>query len=111
MTGHDIFTALASIKDILLGMAGGVVAYLFDYSKAKRDGDERFTFLFSSMLINVALGAFVAYTVGSVIPMDITYRDAVIGFSGVTAFQIILLAESRFAEWVIEKVSRASRKD
>lgn len=96
---------IAGIKDIVLGMTGGMIAYLFDYSKARRTGDESFQFMVSSMLINMALGAFVAYTVGTMLPADISYRDAIIGFSGVTAYNILLLAESKFAEWLISKLT------
>jgi len=109
MTTHDMYIALGSIKDILLGISGGAVAYLFDYSKAKREGDDKFRFLLSSMLINMTLGAFVAYTVGSMLPADMSYRDAIIGFSGVTAYNIILLAESRFAEWLVNKLQNGTK--
>jgi len=111
MTVHELLTALSGIKDIVLGMAGGIAAYLFDYSKAKREGDADFRFLVSSMLINMALGAFVAYIIGSVISEDVTYRNAIIALSGVTAFQIILLAESRFAEWVIARLTSSTSKN
>jgi len=109
MTAHDVYIAFGSIKDILLGMSGGAIAYLFDYSRAKRSGDDKFKFLLSSMLINIALGAFVAYIVGSGLPIDLVYRDAIIGFSGVTAYNIILLAESRFAEWLINKIQNDTK--
>lgn len=105
MTIQDFLYLASSLKDVLLGMAGGLVAYLFDYSRARRNGDKDFVFMFSSMFINIILGAFVAYVVGTLIPTDVVYRDAMIGFSGVTAFQIILLAESRFASWIIDKIT------
>lgn len=96
-------------KEIILGFVGGAVAYLFDYSKAKRNGNS-FTFSISSMLINMALGAFVAYMVGTVIPLETMGRDAIIGMSGVTAYQILLLAESNFAKWVFNKLTGESSK-
>lgn len=102
----DIIAIAGSIKDIILGIAGGMVAYLFDYSKAIRQGDTEFTFLISSMLINMCLGAFVAYTVGSTLPADTMFRDAIVGLSGVTAYNILLVAESKFAKWVIERITR-----
>jgi len=102
----DVMMAIGSIKDILLGIAGGMVAYLFDYSKAKRNGDDEFKFLISSMFVNMCLGAFVAYTIGSTIPPDVGFRDAIVGLSGVTAYNILLVAESKFAKWVIEKITK-----
>lgn len=97
---------LLSLKDILLGFVGGAVAYLFDYMKARKNGDTEFKFMFTSMLINMCLGAFVAYSVGSFVPMETTGRDAIIGFSGVTAYNIILIAESRFAQWIMDKITK-----
>jgi len=105
MSLENISTHLLYLKDILLGMSGGMIAYLFDYSKARREGNKDFTFLFSSMFINMALGAFVSYIIGSVLPSDIGYRDALIGFSGVTAYNILLVAESKFATFIINKIT------
>ena len=102
----DVVAVVIVVKDVLLGMAGGAIAYLFDYSRAKREGNVQFTFMFSSMIINVLLGAFVAYVVGSMIPLDTYGRDAMVGLSGVTAYNIILLAESKFASWLVEKLSK-----
>jgi hypothetical protein len=96
---------LLSLKDVLLGFIGGAVAYLFDYIKARKDGNVEFKFMFTSMLINMMLGAFVAYSVGTFIPVDTTGRDAIIGFSGVTAYNILLLAESKFATWIMDKLT------
>jgi NAD/NADP transhydrogenase beta subunit len=103
---HDVMIIVNSIRDVLLGIAGGMIAYLFDYSKAKRSGDDEFKFLISSMLVNMCLGAFVAYTIGSTLPEDIHFRDAIVGLSGVTAYNILLVAESKFAKWVIEKITK-----
>ncbi len=105
MTTSEVLTIIGGTKDVILGMAGGTIAYLFDYSKAKREGDETFVFLVSSMIINMMLGAFVAYMFGSSLPSDMEYRDAIIGLSGLTAYNIILLAESKFASWIIEKIT------
>ena len=102
---HNIFMIyFIMFKEIILGFTGGAIAYLFDYSKAKRNGDS-FTFSIGSMFINMALGAFVAYMVGTVIPLETVGRDAIIGMSGVTAYQILLLAESNFAKWVFNKLT------
>ena len=91
-------------KDIFLGLVGGLISYLFDYSKAKRNGNEEFIFRVSGMVINMSLGAFVGYVIGTLLPIETTGRDAIIALSGVTSYNILLLAESRFAVWVFEKV-------
>lgn len=107
----SIFTIyFVMFKEIILGFMGGAIAYLFDYSKAKRNGDS-FTFSISSMFINMALGAFVAYMVGTVIPLDTIGRDAIIGMSGVTAYQILLVAESNFAKWIFTRLTGSEKKD
>ena len=110
MTTSEVVHILVSIKDVLLGLAGGLVAYLFDYTKAKREGDDKFTFMVSSMVINMVLGAFVAYTTGTILSSDVTYRDAIIGLSGVTAYNILLLAESRVTIWLIDRIDRVIGK-
>lgn len=97
-------------KDVLLGVVGGAIAYLFDFSKARRDGNA-FAFQVSSMLINMALGGFVAYMVGSIVPADTTGRDAIIGLTGVTSYQILLLAESKFATWIFHKITGEKIED
>ena len=64
--GNDFnyfWVLLLMFKDILLGLVGGLISYLFDYSKAKRNGNEEFIFRVSGMIINMALGAFVGYVI------------------------------------------------
>jgi hypothetical protein len=95
---------METVRDIAIGAVSGIIAYLFDYQKAKRNGDTKFVFRFSSLTINMAMGAFVAHMVGTLIPIDTFGRDAIIGLSGVTAYQILLLAESKFASWLFEKL-------
>ncbi len=111
MTSQDLVFIVSNIKDILLGVVGGLVAYLFDYTKAKRNGDDEFVFQFTSMLVNIVLGAFVAYIVGTTLDTDIRYRDAIIGLSGVTAYNIIYLAESKFAEWIIARITGEKKNE
>lgn len=97
--------ALAMLKDVLLGLFGGLVAYLFDFIKARREGTD-FVFKISSMLINMFLGAFVAYLIGTVVPDTMIARDMVVGMSGVTSYQILMLAESKFALWIFDKITK-----
>lgn len=94
---------LLMFKDVLLGLLGGLIAYLFDYKRAGKEGKEA-VFKVSGVVINMALGAFVGYVIGTLLPPDTTARDALIALSGVTSYNILLLAESRFATWVFEKI-------
>ena len=91
-------------KEIILAGTGGVVAYLYDYTRMSKTNEEH-KWSNKALFINTILGAFVGYTVGSVIPMDVTYRDAIIAFSGVSAFTIIGVIESRFAVFIIERIT------
>ena len=91
-------------KEIILAGTGGVVAYLYDYTRMSKVNDAH-KWSNKALFINTILGAFVGYTVGSVIPMDVTYRDAIIAFSGVSAFTIIGVVESRFAVFIIERLT------
>ena len=105
--GNDFnyfWVIILMFKDVFLGLVGGLISYLFDYSKAKRNGNEEFIFRVSGMVINMALGAFVGYVIGTLLPIETTGRDAIIALSGVTSYNILLLAESRFAVWIFEKV-------
>lgn len=112
--GNDFnyfWVLLLMFKDILLGLVGGLISYLFDYSKAKRNGNEEFIFRVSGMVINMSLGAFVGYVIGTLLPIETTGRDAIIALSGVTSYNILLLAESRFAVWVFDKVTGKDTSD
>lgn len=113
-SGNDFnyfWVLLLMFKDILLGLVGGLISYLFDYSKAKKNGNEEFIFRVSGMIINMALGAFVGYVIGTLLPIETTGRDAIIALSGVTSYNILLLAESRFAVWVFERVTGKGTSD
>jgi len=105
-----LWATILLFKDLLLGVVGGAIAYLFDYSKADREG-QAFAFQMSSLLVNMALGGFVAYLVGTLLANDINYRDAVVGLTGVTSYQILLIAESKFAIWVFDKLTGDSKDD
>ena len=112
--GNDFnyfWVIILMFKDIFLGLVGGLISYLFDYSKAKRNGNEEFIFRVSGMIINMALGAFVGYVIGTLLPIETTGRDAIIALSGVTSYNILLLAESRFAVWIFERVTGKGTSD
>lgn len=111
--GNDynyLFMLLVMAKDVVLGLIGGLIAYLFDYSKARRNKND-FEFMISSMIINMALGAFVGYVVGTLIDPEMEGRDAMIALSGVTAYNILLMAESKFFGWLFERVSGMKFED
>lgn len=101
---NTFWLTLLLFKDVFLGLIGGAISYLFDFSKARRQGLD-FAFQISSMLVNMCLGGFVAYMIGSIIPLETMGRDAIVGVSGVTSYQILLLAESRFATWIFNKIT------
>ena len=42
---------------------------------------------------------------------ETTGRDAIIALSGVTSYNILLLAESRFAVWIFERVTGKDTSD
>ena len=91
-------------KEVILAGMGGVVAYLYDYTRLSKI-DETYRWSNKALTINMILGAFVGYSVGSLIPSDVSYRDAIIAFSGVSAFTIVGIIESRFATWLIERIT------
>lgn len=91
-------------KEIILAGSGGVVAYLYDYTRSTK-ANETHKWSNKALVINTILGMFVGYVVGSLIPFNVTYRDAIIAFSGVSAFTIIGIVESRFAVWIIERLT------
>ena len=102
---------LEATKDVALGAIGGLIAYLVDYITAQKKKDKGeeivFVFRFTSLFINMALGAFVAYIVGGLLDEDFgRYRDALIGLSGVSAYQILILSEHKFATFIVNKFSK-----
>lgn len=92
-----------ALKDILLGGAGGVVAYMFDYSRKKNKKDE-IKWSNSAMIINMFIGAFIAYTLGNFLPYDLVGRDGYIGLIGVTSYAIMGIIESRFATIIMDRL-------
>ena len=113
-SGNDFnyfWVIILMFKDVFLGLVGGLISYLFDYSKAKKNGNEEFIFRVSGMIINMSLGAFVGYVIGTLLPIETTGRDAIIALSGVTSYNILLLAESRFAVWIFERVTGKGTSD
>lgn len=100
----DLILKIAvALKDVLLGGAGGVIAYMFDFSKQKKELPEM-RWSNHAMFINLCIGAFVAYSLGTFIPMDLQGRDGLIGLIGVTSYAILGIIESRFAKILLDKI-------
>ena len=93
---------LGAMKDVLLGGAGGIIAYMFDYSRQKKVVED-LSWSNSAMIINMFIGAFVAYSVASFIPTDIGGRDGLVGFIGVSSYAILGIVESRFARYILDR--------
>jgi len=108
MVRNDTIDLIVNIakagKEILLAGSGGVVAYLYDYTRMSKVNEEH-RWSNKALVINTILGAFVGYVIGSLIPLEVYYRDAIIAFSGVSAFTILGIVESRFATMIIEKLT------
>ena len=99
-----VITVCKAMKEIIFAGAGGIVAYMYDYTQISKTNSE-YKWSYRAMFINMFVGSFVGYTIGSFIPVDYAYRDGIIGFSGVSAYTIIGIIESRFASWIIGKVT------
>lgn len=114
MSPNDItglIVAWGVFKDILLGSIGGFIAYIFNFERAKRDRSkmetsEKMEFSISSMLIYILLGMFIGYLIGTVLTPKTYGRDVLISLGGFSAFSILLIADSRFAEWLYEKFNK-----
>lgn len=101
---------LNALFDMGLGALGGLCAYLYDYSKASRN-EKEFIFRMSSLMVNVVLGVFVSYAISGLIDTETSYRDAVLLMSGFSAYSILTIAESRFAEAIYDRfIGRSNSK-
>ncbi len=98
---QEIITFFDAFKVLLLGAFGGIVSYLRAYSKEKKARPADTTFEFSLMFINSLVGSFIAYLMSSIIPDTTTGYEAIIGFSGITSYQILFLIEDKFADIII----------
>ena len=100
---HYLLAFFDTTKDIIIGSFGGVVAYMYDYTRHKKEGVV-VVWSNSAMAINMVLGGFTANAMGSFIPMSTTGRDGLIGFIGVTSYAILSIVESRFAKAIISRM-------
>ena len=101
---YEIVTnVIVAMKDVILGGFGGIAAYLYDFTRQKKILEDT-QWSSSAMLINLFIGAFVAYSVGTFVPMDMGGRDGIIGFIGVSSYAIMGIIESRFAKIIIDRM-------
>jgi len=91
----------ASFKDVLMGGTGGLVMYFAENKRLKANGvDAKMNV--GAMFVNVFIGSFVAYAVGSSIGADVAYRDGIIALIGMCSYSIVGLLESRFTQWAVD---------
>lgn len=97
-----------NLRDIFLGAIGGSVACLLEYSKHKKNAKdgEIVKFSFSLLFINIVLGVFVGYLVGTLLESKTYGRDVIVALSGVVAYNILILAESKFAVWLFDRFNK-----
>jgi len=100
---HYILQFFDTIKDIVLGGFGGVIAYMYDYTKQKKH-NKNVLWSNSAMIINAFLGGFTANALGSFIAMDLHGRDGIIGFIGVSSYAILGIVESKFAKAITDRI-------
>jgi len=98
----DILIKLAtSLKDVLVGGTGGLVMYFVENKRLKTNGIDAKMNL-GSMFVNVFIGSFAAYVIGSSIGPDVSYRDGIIALIGMCSYSIVGLLESRFTQWAVD---------
>ena len=96
--------------DILLGGIAGLVAYLFElraecnkHHEESNGRCEAIKFNILTLITNIAMGSFVSYIVGTTVLDTNEFRTIIIGFSGFSAYSILALAKSKFAEDLIDR--------
>jgi len=97
----------AHVKDIFLGLIGGVVAYLVKYRKEKEISihtGQIIEFDFMILFTNMILGGFMSYLVGTLIDPHTTGRDFILGSVGISSYAIAIFIESKFAKIIIDKI-------
>lgn len=100
-----LLSMFAVFHDSIMGAFGGFISYLFDYIKAgkAKDKGKRVTFVFrwSSLLTMTLMGAFVAGALGTMLNSGAFARDVFVAFSGLCAYQIIYIADSKFPAYIM----------
>ena len=99
---------LINSKDAMLGGCGGLVAYLYHFSKHKDDQDAegklkvRIDIL--QFLINGVVGGFMAFCLGDVVPDTLPYRDGLVGLVGVVGFGLMGAVESKLVNDLLNRL-------
>ena len=105
MNAHETYEILvkllAAVKELLVGGAGGMIAYMVEYKRQKVLVPEH-KWSSGGMIIHIFIGSFVAYIAGTFMPPDMTYRDGLIGLVGLTSYSLVGLLESNFTKWAID---------
>ena len=70
------------LKPLVIAAMGGLLNYFYQVRAKKQQ------FRWRDLFLSLALSAFVGYVVGDFIPVETTFRDGVIGLSGVLGFQL-----------------------
>lgn len=97
----DVATKLASgMKDVLVGGTGGLIMYFVENKRMKDKGIDAKLDI-GQMFINIFVGSFVAYVIGSSIDMTTPYRDGIVAVIGMCSYSIVGLLESRFSKWIV----------
>lgn len=97
----DVATKLASsMKDVLVGGTGGLMMYFVENKRMKEKGVDAKMDV-GQMFINIFIGSFVAYVIGSSIDPHTPYRDGIVAVIGMCSYSIVGLLESRFTQWIV----------
>jgi len=104
MSANEIYSIVSQIisstKDILVGGTGGLMMYFVENRRMKEKGIDAKMDV-GQMLINIFIGSFVAYVIGSSIAPDTPYRDGIVAVIGMCSYSIVGLLESRFTQWIV----------
>lgn len=90
--------------DVFLGAFGGFISYLFNYKK--ENDANKIEFSVGSMLIYIFLGIFIGYLTGTLLEPKTYGRDALVALGGFSAFSILVVADSRFTQWIIDRFNK-----
>jgi len=92
-TASGILFYINYFKEILIALIGGATAYLFRYHQEKEKNNFH-TFSIALFLINIILGGFIGYLIGSIIPPENPYKNFLIGMSGIAAYPLLAILET-----------------
>ena len=88
-------------NDIIVGLIGGAIGYFLKYSKKKtQDPEHKLSFML--LFVNIMIGGYTAYMFGSLIPVEATYRDFLIGAIGVSSYPILSFIESNAVVYLVK---------